>query len=105
MEIIQLILIIGLFCTGLRMITAEGMIFYFLRKPYEKTTGIIKYLLKPLIGCVTCMASFHGIWIYYTLKGFNSVEMIICCIGAACINTLLYSFFEVMVKYNGDCKR
>ena len=93
MEILKTTLIISLFCTGLRIISGEGMIFYFLRKPYENSQGILQQILKPIIGCVTCMASFHGIWIYIYLHGF-SFDLVLCCIGAAFLNTLFYKIAE-----------
>lgn len=124
---IYTIFIISLFCVGLRMASNKGLILYFLRMPYEfmntlkgrsaiedRLTSVCVYVMKPLIGCVTCMGSFYGVIIYTGIKYYLSVndiqwentignnhnifEMIVCCVASMTLNTLLYTFYEVMKK-------
>lgn len=116
---------IALFCLGWRTITDEGMILYFLRKPFENLTEEIEnkqniynsmkgllskndeseansyifklklllFVLKPLILCITCMASIWGIPIYIYLNGI-SVEIIPCIISASFVQTFIWRLYE-----------
>ncbi|NQY09979.1 MAG: hypothetical protein HRT71_10775 [Flavobacteriales bacterium] len=61
----------SLFIIGIYSITQEGMIFYFARKIFIKSdaddmeeTYRMAWLFKPLVGCPTCMASIHSIYIF-----------------------------------------
>lgn len=98
MDILIKALIISLFCVGLRIISSPGMIFYFLRMPYEwsqRHSQLLKYLLKPVIGCGTCMASVWTIVIefgYYN-STFN-IELIIIAFIVAALNSIIYAYFE-----------
>ena len=70
-------LTVSLFCVGLRIVSSEGMILHFLRKPYEYLENLkneddiselgnfYMYLMKPIIGCTTCMASVWSVVIDY----------------------------------------
>lgn len=85
---IQLICIV-LFCLGWRMVTDEGQLLYFIKKPFEdnykRLSGLqeiqhedfstsrhdeinqlkrINFFAKPFILCITCMASFWGITVF-----------------------------------------
>jgi hypothetical protein len=86
-------LVISLFCTGLWAISQDGYIFYFLRKPFENLDGWKLFIAKPLILCLPCMSSVHGLWIYYYLHGL-SWNMILCCICAAAFNKLFLLTIE-----------
>jgi len=98
MDILLKALLISLFCVGLRIISSPGMIFYFLRMPYEwsqRHSQLLKYILKPVIGCGTCMASVWTIVIelgYYN-NTFNA-ELIIIAFMVAALNSLIYAYFE-----------
>lgn len=93
-EIIFTSVVISMFCVGLRIISSPGMIFYFLRSPYEKTSSkLFKFIFKPIIGCVTCMGSVHSIWIFIAMHG-ASWELIVCAISSAGLNAITFSHYE-----------
>jgi coenzyme F420-reducing hydrogenase gamma subunit len=102
MDILIKALIISLFCVGLRIISSPGMIFYFLRQPYEwaqRHCNILKHLLKPVIGCGTCMASVWTIAIelgYY--NGTFNAELVIIAFIVAALNSLIYAYFEKITQ-------
>lgn len=87
MDIIIHSLVISLWCLGFRTITDEGQILYFIRKPFEEVEGWKYYILKPIILCVTCTASFHGIIICCLFEWFEWYN-IISIVGASFINSL-----------------
>jgi len=97
MDILEKTLIISLFCVGLRVISSEGMILYFIRKPYEKGSKLTKAILKPIIGCVTC---FAGIWTiiielsYYSLSKYTILTIFM----VACLNSIIYALYEKLIK-------
>ena len=98
MDILIKALIISLFCVGLRIISSPGMIFYFLRMPYEWSqthSQLLKYILKPVIGCGTCMASVWTIAIeigYY--NSTFTVQSVIIAFIVAALNSLIYAYYE-----------
>ena len=56
------------------------------------------YILKPLIGCVTCMASTYTLaidWFYYGQCDRYTALLIFM---VACLNTLAYALFEKLSK-------
>lgn len=74
-----------LFCLGWRIVTDEGQLLYFIKKPFEdnynrinaltelgKKTPIsrtvIYYIGKPFVMCITCMASIWGTIIFWTIN-------------------------------------
>lgn len=91
-------LLISLASLGFRAITGKGMIFYFLRKPFDdisarnknlqsfidnesnskedlpkskkllKRNKSILYIAKPFILCSTCMASIHTLIWFYIIE-------------------------------------
>ena len=125
-------LIISLVCVGLRMVSSKGMIFYFLRWPYDrlqkhlkkekkflkflkKATTVPKipvtttekiilfyktliYILKPFIGCVTCMASVYSLAIDWHYYGHCDRYKVLLIFMVACLNTLFYTLFEKLNK-------
>ena len=100
---IETIIIISLFTTGLNVISSEGMIFHYFRDKftgfvYKLPPRIAKFILKPLIDCPPCMCSVYGAPIYFWLNPelsiINSVNLIICLISAASISYLLTQFWD-----------
>ena len=94
----SMMLLISLFCLGLRAITDEGMIGYPLRKYFQDN---LPYFGKPIILCITCMSSFWGTIIYWSnmsLQGPLGFHMFPDYIGitisCAFINGLLWQYFE-----------
>jgi len=78
------------FCLGWRIVTDEGQLLYFIRKPFERNISrlevkrgnpfipkkevirleLINYFGKPFVLCITCMASIWGATIFIILNGF-----------------------------------
>jgi hypothetical protein len=110
------------FCLGWRIITDEGNLLYFIRKPFEnipdqlelneelylsvknpvvknriKILKLKLYFAKPFILCITCFSSIWGTVVYIALNGIdlNHVpHLIINCISAAFIQTYIWIKFE-----------
>ena len=84
-DILLTIIIIVLFCLGLRTLFCEGMILHFVRKPFENMKSPAwNYILKPVVLCVVCFASVWGGTVFILLHGFLPViELIICCVSSA----------------------
>lgn len=106
---IETILIASLFCCGLRAITEEGFLLYFLRKPFlfledvalEKNLNgkILHILMKPIILCVICYGSFWGglVFIYFNGLHYDLLpHLLIHCVGVSFLNGLLYSAYNNM---------
>lgn len=121
------------FCLGLRVVTDEGKLLYFLREPfdysykqYEYKTELLKlaairqdkssvdelkssllrhklivYIGKPLITCITCMASIWGISVFVTLNGLNEnliAPLIFNSFAASFIQTFIWSFYAKHIQ-------
>ena len=103
MEILINSLIISLFCVGLRIVSDEGMILDFIRKPYVLLSEIqnptliakiSKYLLKPVIGCVKCMSSVWSLAIsHFYLGGIDKWTFLIIFVVSA-LNTWIYKLID-----------
>ena len=109
---LQLIIIISLYCNGLHIITREGQLFYPLRTFIEdllfvKLAGAIPatawykqlptFVYKPLMGCIKCMASFWGIVISLTVLNLNLNllwQIPLICISASALNAVIYQLYE-----------
>lgn len=70
-------------------------------KIYHKRVKLKKELLKPIIGCVTCFASFWGTILFWTLSlllSSYSIELLVAwpivCIGSAFMNQYLWNKIE-----------
>jgi len=163
-KLLLVALLISMFCVGLRIISSKGMIFYFLRIPYEKMIdrkkvlkeliqsqrtaadhmrkvfkdslkeddneksekflktaedlektayeyerdydpvikrlSIMIYLLKPVIGCGTCMASVWTIvWWWLMMDEPFSQFFVLTAFVVATLNSLIFALYEVMTKY------
>lgn len=105
MDIVATISMISLFCLGLREVTDDiegGRIGYPIRKWFVENTPI--WVMKPVIVCCACMASFWGTIIYWlcflhynaddllqTLKEWETYALwIFCCTASSYINTLFW---------------
>ena len=108
MDILIKSLIVSLFCVGLRMVSSKEMILHFLRVPYEwvksiknpnKLNKLLVYLMKPIIGCVTCMSSVWSLVIsHFYFGGINKWTILIIFVSS-CLNTLIYTVFEKVDNY------
>jgi len=115
-------IIISLAICGLRMVSSKGMILEFLRMPYEWLLceveeiskfnklhsidstlletwkyKILIYILKPLIGCTTCMASVWTLIIeysYFKLSWWSVITVFI----VACMNSIIFALYEKLNK-------
>lgn len=100
---IETIITIALFTTGLHVLSMKGMILHYFT---DKFTGLVykitpkaaKLILKPIIDCPPCMCSVYGPPIYFwfnpELSITNSVNLIICLISAASISFLITQFWN-----------
>lgn len=89
-EIITRIIFISLFCNGLKILTWDNML---LSRPYnyidEKIVNeTLRYILKPILFCVVCYASFWGGIMYYCLYGIDKY-IIFVLVGSVYLNYLL----------------
>lgn len=102
-----------LFCLGWRIVTDEGQLLYFIKKPFEdnynrinaltelgKKTPIsrtvIYYIGKPFVMCITCMASIWGTVIFIAINGIQVSlidNLIWNCIAASFIQTLIWKLY------------
>lgn len=85
-------LIITLWCCGIFKITEEGQVLGFITEWAKTLNGWRRYLLKPVILCITCMASFHGI-IISLLLGASPITAITSIVCAAFLNTLVWNCY------------
>lgn len=89
------IFLMSLFCVGIRKVTDEGMIFFFIKKflnDHIKNEAI----LNPIINCIYCFASVWGSIAYILLSfiiGYeiNAIEWIYCCICCVFVNGFLWN--------------
>lgn len=90
---IEQILVISLFCVGLYIVTHDFFTFLNLDKFEDK---LIKdypelwFMFKPLLGCVTCMAS---VWSFVFIQRL-SIELVITAFSVAYVNTILYRLYQ-----------
>ena len=90
-------IIISLFYIGLRIITSKGMIGYFMRKPFENLIGWKQYVMKPLLMCVTCFASFYTIvisYFYFEPSQWTILQVFI----VATLNSIIFAYYEKLQK-------
>ena len=90
---IEQIFVISLFCVGLYVITHDY--FTFLNLDSFENNLIKDYprlwiFYKPLLGCVTCMASF---WSFVFIQRL-SIELVITAFSVAYVNTILYRLYQ-----------
>lgn len=133
MEHLQLILTIvltSLFCLGWSIITDNGNILEWIRKPFEDSIDeinqyenrlsilekfdksnkeligylkrkifynkVVYYFGKPFVLCITCYSSIWGFSVFVALNGLHLStipHIIINCISAAFLNTLIYKIY------------
>jgi len=105
-HILQIVLIISLFCNGLYIITRPGMLFEFLDRwlyqlIFPKRSQDIKpfhtQLYKPILGCIKCMASVWGIFICLVMLKFSPAllfQIPVICICASALNAILFQLYE-----------
>lgn len=89
------LLIIAFVCNGLAIATYEGMVLY---KPYvwlEKK--LPKFLFKPLIGCVNCMASIWGTTIHFIMGG-SLITWPLVILSAIFVNGLLAELYNKLQR-------
>lgn len=89
------LLIIGLWCTGIRIATETGKILD--NVDDWAADNVNKWLYPPLIGCVYCMASIHGTAIHFYMGGTLKMWpiVIVCAIAG---NGLVYNLIDKLRK-------
>lgn len=109
------------FCLGWRIVTSEGQILYFIRKPFDaidldydnEKLGLAKrfdkslvdelkrsllkhklmyYFGKPFVLCITCFASIWGVTVFVALNGLTK-DLIIPLI----LNSFSASFIQTFI--------
>jgi len=97
MSILTQILIIGLFCNGLKLASEEGMIFY---KPARKVLSWPEWINKPIIGCIYCMASVWGSLVFLALNHNNLsgtiINLPIVVVASVFVNGSLYELLALL---------
>lgn len=95
MALIKEWIIIAVVCNGLVIATWEGMVFY---KPYTfLKKHLPKWIFKPLIDCVFCMASVWGTSIHFYLGG-GLHEWPIVILGAIFVNGLFAELYNKLTR-------
>lgn len=105
------------FCLGLTLTSQEGYALYFIRKPfdlaYEKYEQLqqlkhkgwrlyfyksVFYLSKPIITCITCMASIWGVFWFVHISQVLTLHllpyMLLNCFAASFIQTFIWRLYE-----------
>lgn len=100
-----------LFCLGWRIVTDEGQLLYSIRKYFELKSALNQrdfresftlsenihyYIGKPLVLCITCMASIWGVTVFIYLNGISYsliVPMLFNSICASFIQTFIYKLY------------
>lgn len=125
----DLIVFVGVlvgWCCGIHLITGEGYLLHFIRKPFEKTRnvtgvsqnvsttlaqmGVTETVLPDWIGrmlfvCISCMASLHGFLIYTILWfgdviEFSWIVLILGVVIASFLQTFVWSLYEKIMQCN-----
>lgn len=106
-------LIIFVLCTvfwvlGIYLITQKGMFLYFLRQLVEKAKP--EWIGKPILTCIECMASLHGLLIFIILCSQWIIEsniwtLILGIVMSAFIQSFLYNLYESIVERTKYYKR
>lgn len=82
MEYLIALIINSLYIIGFYFSFQEGMIFerlnpYPLLKLWKPERKTLNYLFKPIVGCVVCMASVHGLLFLYVFKNYLHLDIYI----------------------------
>lgn len=117
-----------LFCLGWRIITDEGQILYFIRKPFEDINSeydkekielayrfdkslvpslkwkALKHKLmetfgKPFVLCITCFASIWGVTVFVALNGLNKDLIVPLILNCVSASFIQTAIWKAYVKY------
>jgi len=97
---IELIVIVSLFCNGLYIVSRPGKLFDFADNNLQSfMLGHIWFagFYKPILGCVRCMASLWGIALSLLMLPMDwSIlwRIPIICISASALNAILFELYE-----------
>lgn len=98
MILIELV-VLAMWCLGIRIATDEGMILH--RVDALLCDHLPEWAYKPIIGCVYCMASVHGIAIhlfFYYAFGADLVWLPIVCVCGVAVNGFATNLFDLSNK-------
>lgn len=111
----NLVFITSFWCVGFYTITRSGKILSFISNWFERTREIkdnpklegVEYIIpswiaNPIVSCIYCLASFHGLLIYllyliYTNKeilDFHNLIVIPICVSVSAINGILWGIVK-----------
>ena len=106
MNYFEVIIIVSLFCLGLRAITDNGMIGYPIRKYFLENLSSVG---KPVILCSTCMSSVWGTIIYWSITLSNGMPSIIdlpiwfgVCISSSFVNSIFWEYYQSINTCNSN---
>lgn len=86
-ELLQLTVVLALWCWGVYNAFREGQIF-------EKAGNWLRnhmpeFWLKPIIGCMVCMPSIHGTVFYLAFGGRDPLVWIVHIVAASGLNFII----------------
>ena len=117
-RIIEISVIISFAIVGLRIVSSKGMILHFLRMPYEwlqnppinrdeygtmkcykleKYFPLFIYILKPILGCCTCMSSVWTVVISYFFFELSQWTILLIFM-VAFLNSIFMALYEKLSK-------
>lgn len=82
------------FSYNMQATNARGLEVRILIMSRIKKLSIPIYILKPIIGCVTCMASVYTLLIEHFYFGNIDKWTILIIFIVACLNSIIYAFYE-----------
>ena len=97
MNYFEFIIVVSLFCLGLRAITHDGMIGEPIRQWFLEKAP---YWGKPIVLCVTCMSSFWGTVIFWGNIGITNTTLATVfswagiSISCAFVNSVLWEYYQ-----------
>lgn len=102
--ILQLALLTGMFCNGLKIITGQRMLFQFVRDyldrlftKEENCQLIVSKVYYPILFCIKCMPSVYGTILSLAFLPFSLNllwQIPITCISASFISTALSQLYD-----------
>lgn len=100
------ILILGIFCNGLKIASEEGMIFY--RPAKWVMIKLPEWLSKPIIACIYCMSSIWGVVVHVFFTAIFSVSIYTLPLVIVCgvfVNGFIRLVYEILLEHWNKLKK
>lgn len=94
---LEKILIMSLTCWG-AFVGISSLLAYTRYTPERILTVVpdwLSFILTPVIGCITCSATFWGTLAFLFTGGGSLGEWFVCWLGCAALNWFISHWFEV----------